>query len=843
MDTNADPSSESTATAPSASTRATSIQALPANTVINDRYQIKRWIGGGGAGVVYEVEQLGIRVPRALKFVLRDEHAFLATFQQEIQLHAAVTHRNIIKILDVGEFSLASTKTTHPFYVMDLVPSGDSGHPPTLDMLFAAETRKRVLIDALIQVLDGLAYLHAHGILHFDIKPVNILYQIVGDDALEIKIGDLGIAKMLCMDQVKSRLVSPTPNLPDMTMIYCTPRYVPQYVRTIRDTGAPLPRELLRDFMPHVDLFCFGLTLVELVSTQVLPKTGEALDLDNMLASIKPNISRSLSAPDLSVLLRIIRRLVTPDPRDPKCYSSAEAVRQDITKLKAEYLQPLGVPEFALGGLTKSINLANEKAWISDRIYRLVNHPMFQRLQYQNQLNLVHLVFAEGRHSRLTHSLHMYRNVHRYVSSLVGDAFFRYLLNAGDYALLSTAALLHDVGHYPLAHAMDDIAARSGSSVRSHVETTDVFLRDRLNDTGESLADILASPEWCIDVEALMRVIGLDAPQSEAEHLMKSIIDGPIDADKLSYLEQDSSHTGVRYGLGMDVPGFLAGLVAVPPEDAPKEAPTDGMPSDGQIVLRHAQIGISEKGIAPAESIIGARYHMYDRVYWHHTNRAIMTVIKHNAELVFQGGHYSFDEYLKETKYSTDYEALRILAREYAKVDPTHQHNPIEGLLDGRRDVYRRLVSIPGDQKHPYAKVYSRLAREEPAELEDVRRAITTTVASVGSLHDLCNVCGVLIDIPKIDPEQDTLRPVYVRSGVVGSHFSLLHEKSRVVEALGANFQSLVKKCRFFIPRKVRDKLRDEGLMNKVERAVLEKLNEWATNPRRSPRASQSDKG
>jgi eukaryotic-like serine/threonine-protein kinase len=154
--------------------------------IINGRYHIIRLLGRGGMGAVYHAwdDELGVAV--ALKAILPtadDEHAaeeMTRRFKRELLLARQITHRNVVRIHDIGEFD--GIKFISMPYVkgQDLATILRNGPLPTPMAL--ALTR---------QIVEGLAAAHEAGVVHRDLKPANIMIE-EGEHAL---LMDFGIAR------------------------------------------------------------------------------------------------------------------------------------------------------------------------------------------------------------------------------------------------------------------------------------------------------------------------------------------------------------------------------------------------------------------------------------------------------------------------------------------------------------------------------------------------------------------------------------------------------------------------------------------------------------------------
>ncbi len=164
-----------------------------AMVLLAQRYEMRRQIGAGGMGTVWEAWD--VRLHRAVAVKLPDralsaERAFVARFEREACHAAHLSHPNIVTIFDLGADGDVS------YLVMELVV-GES-----LATLLRREHQidEPRTIDICQSVLSGLAEAHAHHIVHRDIKPSNTLISQTG----LIKIADFGIARSLGESSVSS---------------------------------------------------------------------------------------------------------------------------------------------------------------------------------------------------------------------------------------------------------------------------------------------------------------------------------------------------------------------------------------------------------------------------------------------------------------------------------------------------------------------------------------------------------------------------------------------------------------------------------------------------------------
>jgi HD superfamily phosphohydrolase len=217
-----------------------------------------------------------------------------------------------------------------------------------------------------------------------------------------------------------------------------------------------------------------------------------------------------------------------------------------------------------------------------------VDTAAFQRLRYVRQLGHAFLVYPGATHSRFEHALGAYHLARRALDALRAQGAFAF--GEAEALLIRLAALLHDIGHYPFSHALEESGFLSHEALgERHLARAD--LAGLLADSG------IAEPAA---VGAVIR--------GTSQHPLAGLVSGSIDLDKIDYLKRDALMCGVPYG-EIDVERLLACLVVVE--------------LDGRRTL-----GVMEKGLSALESLLFAKYQMYRNVYWHHAVRSATAMFK-----------------------------------------------------------------------------------------------------------------------------------------------------------------------------------------------------------------------
>ncbi len=154
------------------------------------RYHVKRLIGSGGMGAVYEAVQEQPRRTVALKVMRRGiaSKSALRRFEYESQLLARLRHPGIAQVFEAGTYDDgAGTDAGVPYFAMEYIP----GARAITDYAEGKRLAARARLELFVKVCDAVHHGHQKGIIHRDLKPPNILV----DSAGQPKIIDFGVAR------------------------------------------------------------------------------------------------------------------------------------------------------------------------------------------------------------------------------------------------------------------------------------------------------------------------------------------------------------------------------------------------------------------------------------------------------------------------------------------------------------------------------------------------------------------------------------------------------------------------------------------------------------------------
>jgi uncharacterized protein len=332
--------------------------------------------------------------------------------------------------------------------------------------------------------------------------------------------------------------------------------------------------------------------------------------------------------------------------------------------------------------------------------------PAVQRLRYIRQVGHTFLVYPGATHTRFEHALGAYHLTRRALAALeeLGE-----LAPATPEQCLAVrlAALLHDIGHYPFSHALEE------AGFPSH-ETLGVAKLTQ-GELGERLVEI-GGREFPAAVGALISGVSRSP--------LQGLISGSIDLDKVDYLSRDARMCGVPYGT-VDVDRLLSSLTLVEAEPGRYE------------------VGVQEKGISALESLLFAKYQMYRNVYWHHAVRSATCMFKRAVRGAVRRGSVTA-EFIAE---ATDDGLMELLIGK--------DRNELAAAIRARR-LHKRALDLPASDVPGDLQLW---VAEDPDLLEMVEDAIATQVGLPPG--------GLLLDFPARSSMLGVNLPLRTRRGTI----------------------------------------------------------------------------
>ncbi|WP_135852768.1 HD domain-containing protein [Halorussus salinus] len=260
----------------------------------------------------------------------------------------------------------------------------------------------------------------------------------------------------------------------------------------------------------------------------------------------------------------------------------------------------------------------------------LFDTPAVQRLRHIKQLGPAHLVYPSANHTRFEHSLGVYH--------LACEGLDHLGIQGRQAERVRAAAILHDVGHAPYSHTIEEVIHRHTG--KYHDDVHDLLAN---NEVGDVLRDHGHNPDTVADLIA-------------GEGKLGQLVSGELDVDRMDYLVRDAHHTGVPYGT-IDHSRLVRELTLI----------------DGELVL-------AEGNVPTAESLLLARALMNPTVYNHHVTRICRGMLQRASERLIAETEISADE----LRRMDDHDFFAALRRS----DPTEEF----ARRLGARDLYKRAV-------------------------------------------------------------------------------------------------------------------------------------------------------
>lgn len=297
-----------------------------------DRYKIIGEIGRGGMAIVYRAMDTMLDRNVAIKLIMpefADKEKLLKRFSREAKSLAKLSHSNIVKVLDYGEYAGA------PYLVMEFIPGG------TLNSRLGKPMNYAEAAALLAPVARALNYAHQQKVVHRDIKPGNILINESGQALLS----DFGILKLLDAEE--------TQGLTGTGKIVGTPSYMsPEQIRGMQIDG-------------RADIYSLGIVFFEMITGRkpFIANTPIELSLKHLNDPIPRarQIVRDIPTEAEQVFLRAMAK--KPEER----YQSMAAFADDLEKLGGK---------FSVANKQSTISVAAEKKNSNEKSLKILKQPV-----------------------------------------------------------------------------------------------------------------------------------------------------------------------------------------------------------------------------------------------------------------------------------------------------------------------------------------------------------------------------------------------------------------------------------------------------------------------------------
>src|SRR2546427_4092374 len=310
---------------------------------------------------------------------------------------------------------------------------------------------------------------------------------------------------------------------------------------------------------------------------------------------------------------------------------------------------------------------------LGPREEKLISTAPFLRLQKIKQLGFVYRIWPGATHTRYEHSLGCYNLAVRALRSLLqrGDDGGLFGVSVSSVQTLVVAALLHDIGHYPFSHTIEDLGypiithEKVGRSIIEKSEIATILERDYALSPGR-VADFIDRPNT--------KALPAD------DELLHSLLSGALDVDKLDYLPRDARACNIPYG-GVDV-ARLQGALRVHPN-----------------VQGQRRLVVTHKGISPLHSLLHARQEMFDNIYWHHTSRALQVMLMRAVQEALLCGALQVEQLvgLDDASLLSLLAGAHMPVSSHALVDDLEMRRPYKGVVEISRRagrLYNRLDAL-----------------------------------------------------------------------------------------------------------------------------------------------------
>ena len=360
-------------------------------------------------------------------------------------------------------------------------------------------------------------------------------------------------------------------------------------------------------------------------------------------------------------------------------------------------------------------------------IFRITTHTYYQRLRRIYQMALAHLVYPGAVHTRFHHSLGAYHLMCNAISELCSKGVE---ITPEEEVAAKAAILLHDIGHGPFSHALENVLLRG-----IHHETLSLHIMRLLNE------EFGGELQMAIDIFT----------DKYPKRFLHQLVSGQLDVDRMDYLTRDSFFTGVSEGvIGYDR------IIKM-------------------MTVNNGELMVEEKGIYSIEKFLVARRLMYWQVYLHRTvlaaEKMLVKIIErvrflYTSDSVSLGTGTAIDYFIDGFEGKMDEKALRNFVRLddfdfihaikiWSKQEDIVLRTLCQGILD-RKLLKTKLQANPFEQTFMQQKLAGAcqklgISAEEAEYLVFAGEAVNTMYKTEDERINILFKDGTVTDISQVD--------------------------------------------------------------------------------------------
>ena len=425
----------------------------------------------------------------------------------------------------------------------------------------------------------------------------------------------------------------------------------------------------------------------------------------------------------------------------------------------------------------------------TEKILKIIDTREMQRLRMIRQLGMVDSVFPGAYHSRFEHSLGVFNRARQIAKHLCESENLLDFATPKEVTKFLLGCIVHDLGHYYSAHVIEELGKmkelKANLQQFNHLETGYRLLNSKNSQVGRAIED-----NFQIDRKEIADYIYRKKHTSGADGELYYLLDGPIDIDKMDYLERDSIHSGVPYGRNYDASRLLNNFTI-------------------HQVGNRRKILLKEKGKAGAEVFIFSRYIMFTEVYWHHTarcfssmfRRAFMDLARIGLKVEDIMGEKIYHQ--KGHVYYNDQESFRVIMEmaNAGKRKTVVARELLKAIASGHKGLYKRLLILKpngsGDGLLYETKVIGqKIAKVFKAGLDPWRDFCKSVAAKIAKRDGLTSLKEhhILMDTPLLGDKGTTYPLYFPREDVIRD----ITEVSPVARALDLSFNEAAGQVRMY---------------------------------------------